>query len=227
MKGARLIVSPETGFVVKADTRAPFMQSFRELAAELHVVLVVGIWDDVDHQNLAVWFEPNGTVQAPDYVKTHLVPFMETYRPGDGRTVVHALDGLGVGEMICQDDNFTDLARGYGRAGVALVAVPTNDWREVAEYHVENSAMRALENGYGIVRAASGGVSEIVSPTGEVLARRNHLVEGMGAVVADLPVARAGTPYSAAGDWFVLACLALCALPLLTRVTKRFKARSM
>jgi apolipoprotein N-acyltransferase len=139
---------------------------------------------------------------------------------------VHSLDELGVGEMICQDDNFTDLARGYGRTGVALVAVPTNDWREVKDYHAENSPMRALENGYGVVRAASGGVSEIVSPSGEVLARRDHLLEGSGVVVADLPVARAGTPYSAAGDWFVAVCLALCGLSV-TRVTERFKARSL
>jgi len=56
--------------------------------------------------------------------------------------------------MICQDDNFTDLARGYGRLGVPLLAVPTNDWPAIRAFHLQSSAFRAIENGYAIARAA-------------------------------------------------------------------------
>jgi apolipoprotein N-acyltransferase len=114
-----------------------------------------------------------------------------------------------IGAMICQDDNFTDLARGYGRDQVPIVAVPTQDWREVAPYHLENSRFRAVENRYTVVRAAVNGTSAIVSPSGRVLARRDHFVDGDGLVVARLPQADGSLRLYSWFDWAPFAWLAV------------------
>jgi apolipoprotein N-acyltransferase len=111
--------------------------------------------------------------------------------------------------MICQDDNFTDIARRYGRAGTRLVAVPTFDWREVAPFHLENSRFRAVENRYAVVRAAVNGTSAIVSPTGRMLARRDHFTEGDGLIVARVPLAQGALRPYASFDWPPFAWLAL------------------
>lgn len=206
--GASLVVSPEVGFRVRGDERARLFAALGELARRHGVRLAVGVFDlDRDENHLA-FVGPDGTVEAV-YAKTHLIPFLERYRAGDGRLVEIASAGARLGGMICQDDNFTDLARGYARRRVQIVAVPTFDWAQVKAYHFENSRFRAIENGYGIVRAAANGVSAIVSPRGELLARRDHFTDGPGVIVADLRVGRGGTPYGAAGEWFAFACAAL------------------
>ena len=137
-----------------------------------------------------------------DYEKTHLIALVEGYKKGSGALQSCPVGGgPRVGLMICQDDNFTDLARGYGRAGAALLAVPTNDWKQVKDFHLENSIFRAVENGYAVVRAASNGVSAIVSPRGELLARRDHFRDGPGLILARVALRGGPTPYSLAGDW--------------------------
>jgi apolipoprotein N-acyltransferase len=144
---------------------------------------------------------------------------MEDYRAGDGTLLVVDVAGVKTGTMICQDDNFTDLARGYGRAGVDLLIVPTNDWREVAPYHLDSNRFRAIETGAAILRAASNGVSALVSPRGELLASHDHNSGGAGVVVAELPVGRARTPYAFAGDWPMLVLALALLAPLLRRRT--------
>ena len=113
------------------------------------------------------------------------------------------------------------------RRRTQLLVVPTNDWRQVKDYHLENSLFRAVENGDGVVRAASNGVSAIVSPRGEVLAARDHLRDGPGVIVADVPLRRGGTLYSFAGDGFVaVAALGLAAGLALTWRARRRAARA-
>jgi len=214
--GARVIVSPETGFVLTGADRASTFERLGQLARRHHAWLVVGYLDRDRRENRAALIDPTGA-RAADYQKTHLIPFLERTHPGAGDLVQVALDGAGApavaGAMICQDDNFADLARRYGRRGVALVAVPTYDWSYVAPYHFENSRFRAVEGGYGIVRAAADGVSAVTDARGHVLAARNHLERGAGVVVADLPLHPGGTPYSgAAGASVPFVWLALLAL---------------
>ncbi len=228
-RGARLIVSPEVGFRVPPFSRQTFEKRLAATAREYRVWLAVGFFDYAVNRNQLLFVDPGGRMRG-EYSKTHLIRKMERYNPGSGKLVTvdvkadlqgpdlqgPGLKGPGLkgpgfrlGGMICQDDNFTDLARGYGRRGVEVMAVPTNDWRQVRNYHLENSLFRAVENRYAIVRAASNGVSVIVSARGEVLARRDHFAEGAGALVVDLPIYKPGSIYARAGDWLVALSLLL------------------
>jgi apolipoprotein N-acyltransferase len=213
--GARLVVSPETGFLVPTGVWPVRLARLGVLARQHGVVLAFGFFDEARNDNRVALVDEAGAPRG-EYVKTHLIPAMESYRAGDGTLLVADLAGVRTGTMICQDDNFTDLARGYGRAGVEILLVPTNDWREVAPYHLDSTRFRAIETGAALVRATSNGISALVSPRGELLAARDHLAAGAGLLVADVPVRRLRTPYAFAGDWPMVA-LALGLLAPLAR----------
>jgi len=204
-RGARLVVSPEVGFWVRPGERADFVDRLRALAREHRLWLAVGWFDDAERDNRIAFVDPNGTLRG-EYRKTHLIIGIETYRAGDGSLVALPMDETRLGGMICQDDNFTDLSRALSRSGVGLTAVPTNDWLQVKNHHLENSLFRPIESGYAIVRAASNGISVIASPRGEVLARSDHFTQGPGLIVADVPVGSGRTLYGRLGDWFPLLC---------------------
>jgi len=154
------------------------------------------------------------------YVKTHLTPF-EPFVRGRGEPLQVVVDGVRVGVMICNDDNFTDISRRYGRRGVQVMAVPTLDWASVSKAHFQNSIHRAIESHYAVVRAARNGISAIVSPRGRVLARSDHLDQGIGLLVADVPVGLGPTLFSRAGHWPVAACAAFLAAMAASALLRR------
>jgi apolipoprotein N-acyltransferase len=218
--GARLVVTPEVGLWLGPVSWAPILNRLGDIAKRYRMTLVVGYFDRKRNTNRAAYITPDGKVRD-EYVKTHLIPTLEKYRAGTGRLTRVNVNDVPVGAMICQDDNFTDLARGYGRKRVRIVAVPTNDWAQVKKYHFDNSRFRPIENRYGVVRAASHGISAIVSAKGEVMARMDHLERGTGVIVADLPLYDPGSLYAVGGDWFVV----LCALGLALGVRWTIAAR--
>ena len=199
-RGAKVIVTPETGFTVRGATRDTLLERLSAFARQRGVALAVGYYDSELDDNRLLWIDERG-VMGETFRKTHLIPLIEDYRGGDGSRMTAHFGDVRFGGMICQDDNFTDLSRGYGRDGADVVAVPTNDWWEVKDYHLENSRMRPLESGYGIVRAATNGVSVIVSARGDELARHDAFAQGPGVIVADLPVYRRRSGYAYLGNW--------------------------
>lgn len=227
----RLLVTPEAAIHVGERDRA--LAFFRDLTAKHPIPLAIGVWHGPTRDN-RIWFVDGKGDLRGEYRKTHLVPVFENYDTGDGAPVLVPFDDTTLGGMICQDDNFTDIARAYGRSGTPIVAVPTNDWPAIRDLHLDNAIFRAIENGYAVVRAASGGVSAIVSPRGEVVARIDHVDErltGAGGE-ARLGISRSqrvpegallhadvclgdgvATVYARLGDWPVLAlCGALIVL---------------
>jgi apolipoprotein N-acyltransferase len=197
--GARLVVSPEAVVDVARGERAAFESRFGELARRHGVHLAVGYLDGDRNENRLAFFGPTGALEG-DYAKTHPVP-LERSRAGDGRIVVVDVDGVRVGGMICHDDDFSDLARAYAAARVEIVVVPTYEWSPwVAPYHAQNDALRTVEARYAVVRAVARGTSAVVAPDGVVLGSRDHLREGTGIVIADIPVRRASVAESNAHD---------------------------
>lgn len=215
--GAELLVTPETGMWI-GDGRQRQLDRLGALAKQHAMTLAIGVFQAETNDN-RIWFiAADGTLRG-EYRKTHLVPWLEDYTAGDGTLVEARVGEHALGGMICQDDNFTDVARGYGRLGVRVLAVPTNDWPAIREFHLENGLFRAIENGYAIVRGASNGISALVSPRGEVVQRLDHVTAGGGLVTGPVPVGDgAVTLYARLGDWpmFVLSAL-LVAFAVLRR----------
>ena len=202
--GARLVVSPELAFAWGRRHRSEWVGRFAALAKQHEVHLVVGYFNEDERDNRLMVVSDRGVVVG-EYTKTHLTP-LEPFEPGDGGLLEMTVDSVRLGVMICHDDNYTDLSRRYGRNGVQVMAVPTLDWPAVKDAHLQSSIYRAVESRYAIVRAARNGISAIISPTGRVLARQDHIAEGIGLLVADVPVGSGPTLFSRAGHWPVILC---------------------
>jgi apolipoprotein N-acyltransferase len=217
-QGARLIVSPETAFAEYDDpNRAPFSK-FVELSRLRRVYLAVGYFDTKSQENRVAFIGPSGDILGR-YTKTHLTPF-ENNPTGTGKPIFIAIDGISVGAMICHDDNYTDISRRYGAKSACIVVVPTNDWIHVRMAHFQNSIHRAIESRFAIVRAASNGISAIISPTGKRLAVSDHFKDGPALLVTDVPVYDVRTIFSRFGNWFVVASGVLVVVYLIRERSK-------
>ena len=198
-------MTPEAAFRV-AD-RTAWRAQIGELAARYNVWLALGYFDNERQINCIDWVAPDGEVRAR-YLKTHLVPVYEVYTRGNGQRAELTIEEVKVGGVICQDDNFSDIARGYGRDGAQLMTIPTNDWRGVQWFHLTSTLWRAPRNARGnCARATSDGVSVLVSQRGEVLERADHFDVGWQTLICDVPLGQ-GRPtlYARWGDWFAVAC---------------------
>ena len=146
-------------------------------------------------ENSAFLLDPSLRVTAL-YTKHHLVPFGEyipldlqkylpidnlvpgTFRPGDRlvsmRFPARSLGGreVSVAPQICFDAIFPEISRAYARDGADLLVNLTNDaWYGLssAPYQfLRMVAMRAVETGRPVARAANTGISGFIDPLGRI-----------------------------------------------------------
>jgi apolipoprotein N-acyltransferase len=190
------------------------------------------------YYNAAFLVRPDGQVGGV-YRKMHLVPFGEyvplqnllffvgpiveavsSFTPGED-PVLLPLDGHMVSTAICYEVIFPSLIRRFVDEGTELLTTITNDaWygRSSAAYqHWDQAAMRAIEQGRYLARAANTGISGFVDPYGRVLEKTGLFHDAV--LVADLRLIRERTIYSRIGDavaWISLA-LTLAALAVTFR----------
>ena len=118
---------------------------------------------------------------------------------------------------ICYEVIFGNLIRRFVLDGSELLTTITNDaWygRSSAAYqHWDQAAMRAIENGRYLARAANTGVSGFVDPYGRVL-EKSKLFE-QAVLVQDVRLIRARTIYTRTGDLIAWLSLAFAVAALL------------
>ena len=111
--------------------------------------------------------------------------------------------------MICYEVIFPAEVREFTRAGAQFLVNITNDaWfgRSGAPYqHLAMAAMRAVENGSYLVRAANTGVTAIIAPTGEILRQTPIFTEA--ALTGTIRLRQRHTPYARYGDVVAWGCL--------------------
>ena len=175
------------------------------------------------------------------YHKQHLVPFGEyvpmkrwltfarrlttavgDFTPGDKFTLFET-GALQMGTLICYEDIFPDLARGFVRHGANLLINITNDaWygNSSAQYqHLVFSQFRALENRRPLLRATNTGMTAFIDSRGEVLHRLSPFTEDI--LLKGVAVEERKTLYTKLGDfvgWFsVIFSVAVLTLSLFKR----------
>ncbi len=135
------------------------------------------------------------------YHKQRLVPFAEhspakldllglrgrsAFAPGNNSQPV-MLNNIHFGNFICQEVLVPEITREAVLSGAEILVSGGNDGvfadPAVARIHARLARLRAVETGRYTVRAMKTGVSAIISPTGQELARSPdsapHLVRGM------------------------------------------------
>jgi apolipoprotein N-acyltransferase len=187
------------------------------------------------YYNAAFLVKPDGQIGAV-YRKIHLVPFGEyvpaqrllffvgpivdalsdTFTAGT-EPVLLPVGGHYASTAICYEVIYGSLMRRFVTEGSELLTTITNDaWygRSSAAYqHWDQAALRAIENGRYLARAANTGISGFVDPYGRAVEKSGLFEQEL--MVADLRFLRHRTIYNRIGDAFAWLSLALTAAALL------------
>ncbi|HWT81942.1 MAG TPA: apolipoprotein N-acyltransferase [Candidatus Methylomirabilis sp.] len=234
-----LIVWPETAVPFFLRRGGELSNRVFHLTEEIGIPMLVGspdIGDDGQVYNTAFLVGKDGQIRGR-YDKRHLVPFGE-YVPlhqifffldklavgigelGRGQQAsVFSLDGSRFSVAICYEVIFPGEVREFVRNGAGFLVNITNDaWfgrSGAPAQHLAMAAMRAVENGTYLIRAANTGITAIIAPTGQILAHTDIFTE---AILSGTIQARQGeTPYTRYGDvlaWVALVFLAAYVLAL-------------
>jgi apolipoprotein N-acyltransferase len=130
---------------------------------------------------------------------------------------VQAIGGTRYGRAICKDVHFAETGSVYAALGAQALLVPAWDFGEDGDYAARLSAVRGVESGVAMLRAAREGLLTISDPYGRVVRETASAplpgVTLLGRVPGPAPAA---TPYSRTGDWLGWLCTA-AALALVLR----------
>ena len=85
--------------------------------------------------------------------------------------------------------------------------IPAQDWAEITPLHGRMPALRAIENGYSLIRNGYHGVSIAVDYHGRMLSRLDNFTTDERVMLADLPTQGITTVYSRIGDLFAWLCV--------------------
>lgn len=222
--GAQVVVWPEASTPFFLNREVVLSAPLRAMAAELRTPFVIGTnaanADGSEIYNSASVIRADGRL-GDSYSKMHLVPFGEyvpfkkvlffigplvqaisDFTPGTQATVLNLGNGIRAGVAICYESTYPSLTRAFANNGANLLMVITNDaWfgtSSAAFQHYEMGAMRAIENGRYLVRAANTGITAAVDPYGREVVR-SEMFEALS-VTADVRLLEQRTIYSRTGD---------------------------
>jgi apolipoprotein N-acyltransferase len=243
--GAQLVIWPEASTPFYFDANAALSLPIRKLAVESRTPFILGTDDYAPatpaHReqffNAAVLLGADGRSHAT-YRKMHLVPFGE-YVPlkdllffvkplveavsdfsAGTEPVVFDIDGRRVSVAICYELAYNGISQTFVDRGSELLATITNDaWfgtSSAAYQHFDQAALRAVEQGRYVVRAANTGISGAVDPYGRVLVRSDLFVPT--ALTANVRLIAARTIYGRIGDLVAWMSLAVMLALLVTRL---------
>lgn len=207
-QGARIVVLPEKIAVLAPPDADAVARRLSALARRDGIWLAAGIGIDDGHarRNLAWLFAPDGRLDA-SYQKHHMAPPERDFTPGaayDVRTV----DGARYGLAVCKDMHFAAMGRAYAERGAAALLVPAWDFGEDGDYAARLSALRGVESGFAMVRAAREGWLTVTDAYGRRLAATPSAALPGATLLAHLPAgAPPDTLYRRSGDAFGWLCL--------------------
>lgn len=246
-----LVIWPESSTPFYFDVEAILAEPIRRLAAETRTPFIVGT-DELErspsgtrYYNAAVLVGPEGRSQG-SYRKMQLVPFGEyvplkrllffvgplveavsDFSPGTEPRVFDIGGSRRVSVAICYESVYPWLARAFVERGSELLGIITNDaWfgRSSAAYqHFDQGAIRAVEEGRFVVRAANTGISGVVDPYGRALIETPLFQPD--ALAVDVRLLDGRTFYSLHGDLIVWLSLLVAAGVIVVPVLARRRAR--
>ena len=238
---AKLIIWPETAVPDTVSAASSFLIEMQDLMRDRGQELVLGIFDQDRQGNYynALLALP---VEGGYYHKRHLVPFGE-YLPlrfliepfknliqvpmsdltsGKNQQPLLRLAGHPAGASICYE---ATLARKINTAlpeAAFLINASNDAWfgdSLAPHQHLQIAAMRSLESGRWMVRATNTGISALINPHGEVVARTPQFEQAV--LRGDITPMQGATPFVIFGAWpiWLLSVLGICALGVVRYIT--------
>jgi apolipoprotein N-acyltransferase len=246
-----LIVWPETAVPFNFQDENDLRKQIKNLSIKTKSNFIFGSMSyspgrhHVDFYNSAYLLSPEGEVKGR-YDKVHLVaygeyvplrsvfPFIQgltagigDFSTGDGYFPLSAADRK-IGVLICYEGILPFAARMYKKESAEILVNITNDaWfgSTSAPYqHLSMTIFRAVETRLYLVRAANTGISAIVDPRGQIVAKTNIFQKD--ALKGKVKFLNIPTFYAEYGDILVSVCFILAILCLLWSLKGRVKNAS-
>jgi apolipoprotein N-acyltransferase len=202
--GARMVIWSETAAPVTAEDKPALLRRAAALAIDERIYINAAVGVPFE-RNETFLIAPDGKIQW-HYRKNHPVPGMEPVAPfANAPPLVDTPFGI-LSNIICFDGDFPALAR----IDADILIVPAWDWPEIAIAHTMHMArLRAIENGYSLVRVDFNGASAVFDPMGRIVARQDTTTDGAHMMIADVQVSGTPTLYGRVGDLFAWLCVFL------------------
>ncbi|MCP4116979.1 MAG: apolipoprotein N-acyltransferase [Desulfobacteraceae bacterium] len=227
LKEARLIVWPETVLNAPRKVDSRLLEGIRARLYARDLLVSGGLRQaDSGHgvHNSAYLIPGMGKVGW--YDKRRLLPYGESpvlkpvlgrfaraparFEPGTRPAVVSTRLGP-MGLSICFEALYPEAVRQSVAGGAGLLINLSNDaWfgkGVMPRLHLAVSAMRAIENRRFLVRASTGGISAVISPTGELLAATE--LGKPSAVTHRVAIRKKTSLYTRLGNWVILGSVLL------------------
>jgi len=222
--GTPLIVFPEASLPDLANELVPYLRSLYRDASAKGSDIVLGILRMDEHERyynsvLALgpevqWYDKNHLVPfaeffpVPQFVRSWLrlmsLPYSDFTRGGDAQPPLRVA-GLRLAATICYEDGYGSSQLPVLHEADALVNVTNDAWfgRGSARHqHFQIARMRAIEAQRYMLRAANDGISAVIGPRGEVVARAPEFVQH---VLAASVTPYTGLPfYARVGNWLIM-----------------------
>ena len=223
--GRRLIVWPEAALPDPANEHIPYITDLYRDARTHGSALVFGVLrvsDDGEHYYNSVlalddrlsWYDKDHLVPfaeffpVPAFVRSWLrlrnLPYADFTRGGADQPPL-AAGGLKLATTVCYEDAYGSSMLKALRSADALVNVTNDAWfghSSARHQHFQIARMRAIESGRFLIRAANDGISGVIGPRGEVVARAPEF-EPYDLLATVTP--RMGLPpYAHVGNWLVI-----------------------
>jgi apolipoprotein N-acyltransferase len=244
-RGAQFILWPESATPFYFDEDPASARQVRQLVHEIGTPLLFGT-DEIErgtppkYYNSAYILDESGATAAV-YRKMFLVPFGEyvpfgtlltfvgplvdavsAFTPGQQVTML-PVQGHMVSAAICYEVVYPHLIRRGVLQGSELLTTITNDaWygqTSAPFQHFELAAMRAIEQGRYLARAANTGISGIIDPYGRIVTR-TALFETT-TVVGEVRFLQERTVYARIGDLPAQLAMLLTLLGVGVALTRR------
>jgi len=214
-KGAKIVVWNEASVVILKENEKSWIDTIKMLAKNNEISLISSYiipisTDPLKYENKLLSLNSKGEV-VYQYLKHQPVPG-EPSTKGKEPFKIMTDNGLNIGAAICYDFDYPYIAKAYGKLNVNIVAVPSSDWRGIDPLHTKMAALRAIEQGYSVLRSTRFGLSAVINPLGEMTAQQSSFDDNSKIMIGEAPIHRITTLYSIIGDAFVFVCMGFLAV---------------
>jgi apolipoprotein N-acyltransferase len=210
LSGAKIVFGVEAMLNMASDKEDEYLAKAKAAAQKdnMYIGLPLLIYPinnpDARPMNKILWISPTGEILFT-YYKAKPTPGEGSY--GDG--IIRYFDSP-YGRMssaICFDMDFPSLFHQVHSMNIDIMLVPGNDWKDITPYHTYASSIRAIEQGFNLVRAASRGLSASFTSKGELISSQNYFTSNDIILYSDVPMKGSHTFYGMVGDLFAWLCI--------------------
>jgi len=230
--GAKFVSFPEYSILIDEENRDRLITKSQEIAKDNNVHFAITYAYFVQEgkgENILLFIDDKGNILL-DYAKKYLVgigDIGETAVFKKGPEIIQSVDTPygRIGLSICRDIDMAKYLVQAGRQNVDIMISPAYEWP--TSLVINLGYMRAIENGFSLVRPTYNGISFASDFNGNVLATMEFDPAESGIMYADVPTKGVRTLYPHIGDIFGWLCvvgfLGLILLSIALSISKKRK----